>query len=227
MTKHRNPELIESNECCACGNKAKYVTAGGRFICESSVNKCPLQRKKNSDGVKKRHEEVFEKTGKKGFYDYDSLSDESKDRMNWNKDNFSADFSLNGRGNHKQVLIIERGHICECCGLSEWFGSKIVLELEHSDGNNKNNVKDNLKLLCPNCHSLTPTWRGRNINTGKIKVSDAELIDALSKSNNIRQALIKVNLTPKAGNYARCNDLIFGGLVKLANTSDLNSDASA
>jgi 5-methylcytosine-specific restriction endonuclease McrA len=45
---------------------------------------------------------------------------------------------------------------CEMCGISEWRGSKIVLELHHKDGNRHNNQINNLQILCPNCHSLTP-----------------------------------------------------------------------
>lgn len=61
----------------------------------------------------------------------------------------------------KQRLISERGRQCESCQLSLWMCKPITLELEHSDGNNRNNSRNNLKLLCPNCHSYTPTWRRR------------------------------------------------------------------
>lgn len=63
--------------------------------------------------------------------------------------------------NMKKHLIIERDHACENCKLTEWLGQPITLELEHSDGNKYNNDRSNLKLLCPNCHSQTKTWRGR------------------------------------------------------------------
>lgn len=53
-------------------------------------------------------------------------------------------------------------HKCTNCGLSEWLNNPIPLELEHIDGNSSNNKLDNLTMLCPNCHSLTPTFRGRN-----------------------------------------------------------------
>lgn len=42
-----------------------------------------------------------------------------------------------------------------------------ALEVEHIDGNYKNNKEDNLTLLCPNCHSLTPTFRGYNFGNGR------------------------------------------------------------
>ena len=52
---------------------------------------------------------------------------------------------------------------CERCGNTEWEGLAIPLEVHHIDGNKHNNSLSNLQLLCPNCHALTPTYRGRNI----------------------------------------------------------------
>lgn len=47
---------------------------------------------------------------------------------------------------------------CNRCGLTEWRGESISLHLEHVDGNHANNVLSNLEILCPNCHSQTPTY---------------------------------------------------------------------
>ena len=68
--------------------------------------------------------------------------------------------------NIKNRLIAEgiKDAICESCGIGEnWNGKDLVLELDHIDGNNTNNSLENLRILCPNCHSQTPTFRGRNI----------------------------------------------------------------
>jgi hypothetical protein len=58
---------------------------------------------------------------------------------------------------------------CNNCHLSTWLDNPIPLELDHIDGNNSNNNLDNLRLLCPNCHALTPTYRGKN--KGKVNYS--------------------------------------------------------
>jgi hypothetical protein len=61
-------------------------------------------------------------------------------------------------------LISENIFINECieCHISKWQGKPLSLHLDHIDGDNTNNELSNLRLLCPNCHSQTPTYCGRN-----------------------------------------------------------------
>jgi hypothetical protein len=56
--------------------------------------------------------------------------------------------------------LLER--VCSNCSSTTWLNEPIPLELDHIDGDNENNNFNNLRLLCPNCHALTPTYRGKN-----------------------------------------------------------------
>ncbi len=51
---------------------------------------------------------------------------------------------------------------CVRCELFTWLDEPIPLELDHIDGDNTNNELSNLRLLCPNCHAKTSTYRGKN-----------------------------------------------------------------
>lgn len=56
---------------------------------------------------------------------------------------------------------------CECCGIEEWNGQKAPLEIDHINGVNNDNSLDNLRILCPNCHAQTETYRGKNVRKVK------------------------------------------------------------
>ena len=72
------------------------------------------------------------------------------------------DSSYNGSHLSKRLrrekILPER---CSRCKRTEWEGQPITLELDHINGNNRDHRFENLRLLCPNCHSLTVTWRRR------------------------------------------------------------------
>ena len=70
---------------------------------------------------------------------------------------------LNPKGSKilkKLVLEGIKEYRCEKCGINEWNGEKIVLQLHHIDGNHYNNDVSNLQILCPNCHSQTHNFCG-------------------------------------------------------------------
>ena len=72
-----------------------------------------------------------------------------------------------GKKGLKRYLAETQGYKCSECGLTDWNGKQIVLELEHKDGNSENNAYTNLCLICPNCHSQTSTYKGRNKGNGR------------------------------------------------------------
>jgi transposase-like protein len=67
----------------------------------------------------------------------------------------------------KNYLLDCRGHVCEVCGISEWMGQPAPIELDHKDGNPTNNDLRNLRLICPNCHAQTKTYKGKNKGNGR------------------------------------------------------------
>lgn len=67
----------------------------------------------------------------------------------------------------RRNLLAFRGSRCESCGGVEWQGKPIPVEMDHIDGDSKNNSLDNLRLICPNCHSQTPTFRSKNKGNGR------------------------------------------------------------
>ena len=75
----------------------------------------------------------------------------------------------------RKRLLYERNQTCEECGISNTYNGKpLSLELDHKDGNNKNNKVENLRILCPNCHSQTPTHRAKNIKYKRLNKSIPE-----------------------------------------------------
>jgi hypothetical protein len=72
-----------------------------------------------------------------------------------------------GRRAIKKFLAETFGKKCSICSISSWNEKEIVLELEHKDGNSQNNSKDNLCLICPNCHSQTTTYKAKNKGNGR------------------------------------------------------------
>lgn len=68
----------------------------------------------------------------------------------------------------KRYLLEKFNYKCSKCGWSEInpYTNRLPLEIEHIDGDATNNTEENLTLLCPNCHSLTKTYRGANKGNG-------------------------------------------------------------
>ena len=122
----------------------------------------------------------------------------------------STSFENLGPENRKRRVLEEQEHKCNQCGIFEWRGKPIVLELEHKDGNTKNNERTNLECICPNCHSQTETWRGRNkpYKNGEHKLTDKFLLQCLDESKNIRQGLLKAGIAAKGKNYVRAKRLL-------------------
>jgi hypothetical protein len=70
-----------------------------------------------------------------------------------------------GRWNLKRRLLADglKEPRCEQCGIEDWLGRPLTLALHHVNGDNRDDRLENLMLLCPNCHSQTENFAGRNV----------------------------------------------------------------
>lgn len=87
--------------------------------------------------------------------------------------------------------------VCKCCGLSEWMANSIPLELDHIDGDRENHSLSNLRLVCPNCHALTPTYRGRNTRHAHIPPLH-EIHRGIEEAGGIPQYAAKIGVSKGA-----------------------------
>jgi len=185
-----------------CGKKAAYTLKNGKKCCAISSNACLAVRDRNSKGVKNAYT-----TGTKG-YTYNPAS-------NWGKKQYKEPvdvwFTYNSKYTNsrlKKRLLDEQIKTwkCEQCGIVDWQGRFLQLHLDHIDGDDKNNNLDNLRLLCPNCHSQTETYC-KGGRTSKERISDKEILEVIPKHTTLVDVLRELNLKENGSNYYRIKKL--------------------
>ena len=67
----------------------------------------------------------------------------------------------------KRYIFEKQDGKCLLCGIKDWNDKPIKLELDHVDGNHQNNTEENLRYICPNCHSQTDTYKAKNKGNGR------------------------------------------------------------
>lgn len=187
--------------CPKCGSSHDKL---GKFCCRSCAN----SRVFTDEAKRKKSDALKGKKQTRVIQDLDKWRENIK--QSWENKYLATAFDELSGDNKRRRVFEEQNFCCAKCGISEWLGKPIVLELEHKDGNNQNNSRDNLEGLCPNCHSQTDTWRGRNkpAKNGNIVISDEDLLNHLQESASIRQGLLKAGLAAKGNNYVRAKKLL-------------------
>lgn len=106
---------------------------------------------------------------------------------------------------HKRERILsEQNNICNLCPQTlVWNGKPLKFQLDHVSGDRKDETRLNLQMLCPNCHSQTDTYGGKN----GVKVTNKQIEDALATSENNNHVCAKVGLNPSAHAYERINKI--------------------
>ncbi|MBR2214019.1 MAG: HNH endonuclease [Eubacterium sp.] len=91
-------------------------------------------------------------------------------------------------------FIIKNGLLpykCAICGAKEWNGKTLSLELDHINGINNDNRLENLRFLCPNCHSQTTTYGSRNQQRNESKYEITEDLRQLVESTYEKEKSVK------------------------------------
>jgi hypothetical protein len=144
--------------CLKCDKEHDGSFGSGKYCslsCANSRTRTEETKKKISQGILKS--EWWNKID----YSHNSNPNKiQKTKESWKKKRNWANAHIS---TIKKWIREERGEICEKCGLDKWNGKSLPMEVEHIDGNTSNNQPENLKILCPNCHSQTPTWRRKKI----------------------------------------------------------------
>lgn len=152
ISEHRIRLEDEEKKCGGCGKRFfhkenKYCS----MSCAAKVNNSKFpKRKKRTCRCLNCQEETANKK-------YCNNTCQSKHRRR-----VSVNAGTAGPTAWKNFLIDTRGWSCEMCGLSSWNGSRIPIEMDHINGDAYDNSEDNLRLLCPNCHAQTPTYKNKN-----------------------------------------------------------------
>lgn len=177
---HKNPK-----QCMFCDSAISYLNRRNKFCCHScsaSYNNHGVCRnsKRIHDTAKIKRAKfieltcefcgtIFKQTKHEQRFCKASCSS-SKRKFDIFKQIESNTFTGYYR-KYREYLIWKFGAKCMRCGWDEVnvMTNKCPIELEHKDGNSSNNKLDNLELLCPNCHSLTATYKALNKGNGRHK----------------------------------------------------------
>jgi len=168
--QNKDAYYIEKS-CLNCGELFTSLISENRKYCSNSCaatinNKIHVKRKRNKKYCIWCNNELSYRQIK-----YCSITCKVKYDWNIRKSNIENGYNNYPSETYKKYLIERHGNKCMKCGWNERhpITGKVPIELEHKDGNSENNNLTNLELLCPNCHSLTPTYKSLNAGNGRHK----------------------------------------------------------
>jgi hypothetical protein len=79
-----------------------------------------------------------------------------------------SDEAVRASGDIRRLILDQQGGCCGICGIPpQWNNKDLVFILDHLDGDSTHNHPSNVRLICPNCNSQTPTFAGRNKGKGR------------------------------------------------------------
>lgn len=145
-----NPKFC-SRSCAAKFNNSKYPKRSGKGFCKSCNIKISISRTYCSNCW----------SGNKTI---------ALNRLNkWINGEWSGGTNKGLSNTVRNYLLKEANYSCSSCGFNKNHpdDNKTILEINHINGDGTDHKRENLEVLCPNCHALTSTYRGRNYGKGR------------------------------------------------------------
>jgi hypothetical protein len=117
-----------------------------------------------------------------------------------------GDFDTLSLSQQRLRILQEQKGICAICKCPRiWNDKPLSFQLDHISGYRSDNSRTNLRLICPNCYSQTPTFGSKN---RKRDVSDDDFLIALLSTDSTNEAICLVGLNPSKSNYLRAHKLL-------------------
>jgi len=165
--------------CEKCKNDHNGVYGSGRFcssLCARSFstvkNRTKINEKISISLTGKPHPRVDQteetKQKRKNSWTEEHRIKASLKRIEQEKEKYqNTPFDKLSRNHKKRFVLENQNQKCLSCGNDEWLGHTMKFELDHINGDNRDNRRENLRCLCPNCHSFTDTWRKKKASVAE------------------------------------------------------------
>lgn len=151
-------------ENCSADHDGKY--GSGRF-CSQKCSRGFSTKAKRVEINQKVSNSLSGRPGKKrGGFTFDRAAIEKAAATK--KRNYEAKAAATPVANlskklKKKRILEEQGYRCILCGIEQrWNNQPLAFHLDHVNGDRRDNSRENLRMICPNCHSQTETYCGRN-----------------------------------------------------------------
>jgi 5-methylcytosine-specific restriction endonuclease McrA len=192
-------------KCKNCQNEHNGNYGTGSFC--SSYCAHSFSTKKNRDEISKKVSKTLKGKfvhNKETFKEIYKKSVETK-KILFNQKITESNWEILSNACKRKLVLSEQNYKCSICGIDTWNNLPLKLHLNHIDGDRDNETRENLRFLCPNCHSQTETYCSKNQSKN---ISD-ELIEKELINNNFNIVQTIKSLKISYGkNFYKCKKVL-------------------
>jgi len=166
--KHRDKYFANPKLCVVCGKIILYEKRCNKFCDRFCYYKCIPENNRK----RRINKSTIKKCINCGAEAYNKFCSQKCCIAYKNNNTFYFlesldDFSGVGIEKIRKYFKKKSNYTCSICGLAVWNGKNIPLVLDHIDGNSDNWLRTNLRVACPNCDALLPTYKSKNFGRGR------------------------------------------------------------